>query len=82
MPVREELLRVVQLLVDDPAAVELYEDRRGSTIRFELRVAEPDRGKVIGRRGQTIRSLRTLLETRGHRQHPSAETYELEVLDD
>ncbi len=79
MPAREELLRVVRLLVDSPDAVELREERRGSTTFFELRVAEADRGKVIGRRGQTVRSLRNLLDARGHRQD---QTYELEVLDD
>lgn len=79
MSAREELLRVVQLLVDAPDQVDLAEDRDGSTTRFSLRLAEADRGKVIGRRGVTIRSLRNLLDARGERE---GTTYELEVLDD
>lgn len=82
MSPREELLRAVQLLVDHPDEVELREERRGSTVRFELRVAEADRGQVIGRGGVTIRSLRLLLDARGDRHRQDAETYELEVLDD
>ncbi|MCH7877902.1 MAG: KH domain-containing protein [candidate division Zixibacteria bacterium] len=52
---------VVHALVDSPDEVELAEtiDDRGAM--YEVRVAPADLGKVIGKGGQTVRSLRTLI---------------------
>lgn len=52
---------VVKQLVDDPDAVEVetVEGRRG--LRFEVRVGPGDMGRVIGRRGRTAQSIRTLV---------------------
>lgn len=51
---------VVRALVDQPEQVQsrMAEGPRGSFI--ELTVPASERGKVIGRRGRTIQSLRTL----------------------
>jgi predicted RNA-binding protein YlqC (UPF0109 family) len=56
---------LVRLLVSRPDEVSarLREDR--DTTVVELRVAQDDVGKVIGRRGQTIKALRLLLDLRG-----------------
>ena len=52
---------VVRALVDSPDEVEIDEqiDERGAI--YELRVAPTDLGKVIGKEGKTVRSLRTLI---------------------
>ena len=39
---------VVRGLVDDPEAVEVIEHQEGSSLHYEIRVAENDRGNVIG----------------------------------
>jgi len=52
---------IVKHLVDNPSAVHVNEIDGERTVVFELRVGEGDMGKVIGRRGQTAKSLRTLL---------------------
>ncbi len=78
--VREDLSEVIRLMVDEPDAVEIdevWENDRHCV--FELRVAQDDLGKVIGRQGRTARSLRTLLDARG--AHTGVE-YGLEILDD
>jgi predicted RNA-binding protein YlqC (UPF0109 family) len=36
-------------------------ERTGATV-YELRLAAPDVGKVIGRQGQTINAIRSLLQ--------------------
>ncbi len=77
--VREDLERVVELMVDRPeeVAIEEVPGARGSTL--ELRMAPDDLGKVIGRQGRTARALRSLLaarEARGGGRHA------LEILDD
>jgi predicted RNA-binding protein YlqC (UPF0109 family) len=52
---------IVKHLVDNPGAVVVNEIDGERTVVFELRVGDGDMGKVIGRRGQTAKSLRTLL---------------------
>jgi uncharacterized protein len=42
---------------------EIEED--GDTIVLELSVAEPDRGKVIGREGRTAKALRAVMKAGG-----------------
>jgi len=52
---------IVKHLVDRPDEVRVNEIDGERTVVFELRVGDGDMGKVIGRRGQTAKSLRTLL---------------------
>jgi uncharacterized protein len=59
----EDLLEfLARALVDSPdeVSVEGFDEDDG-TIALELRVAEDDVGKVIGRGGRTISSLRTVM---------------------
>jgi len=55
--------RIVRGLVDRPDCIELLETEEGQAL--ELRVAKEDLGKVIGKRGKTVQSMRTLLEAAG-----------------
>ncbi len=48
-------------LVDHPEAVEVEEIDEPDALVFELKVAEEDLGKVIGRQGRTAKALRTIL---------------------
>ena len=52
---------IVKALVDDIEAVDVRAIESGSTVRIEVRVAEGDMGKLIGRQGRTVRALRSLL---------------------
>jgi len=56
------LKHVVRSIVDQPDAVEVIrtDDDRGK-VRFEVRVGPGDLGRVIGRRGRTAQSIRTLV---------------------
>jgi predicted RNA-binding protein YlqC (UPF0109 family) len=68
---------VAKSLVDDPDAVtvETVETSGGTVI--ELRVADDDMGKVIGRNGSVAKALRTLLKVVGARE---GESVGLEIL--
>lgn len=48
-------------LVDKPDEVRVTEVEGERTTVYELRVGEGDLGKVIGKRGQTAKSIRALL---------------------
>jgi predicted RNA-binding protein YlqC (UPF0109 family) len=52
---------IAKHLVDKPDEVDVAEIDGESTVVYELRVGDGDLGKVIGRRGQTAKSIRTLL---------------------
>lgn len=56
---------VVKALVDNPDKVEVSRtiDERG--VLIELKVAPEDMGKIIGKAGQTAKSIRTLLRVVG-----------------
>jgi predicted RNA-binding protein YlqC (UPF0109 family) len=59
---RETVEMIVKALVNDAEAVDVREiERDERTVLIEVRVAEGDMGKVIGRQGKTIRAIRSLL---------------------
>ena len=56
---------IVKALADDPDAVVLSEIEGESSIVLELRVAPGDMGRMIGREGRTINSIRSLARVLG-----------------
>ncbi len=70
---------IVRALVDYPDQVEVTEVVGTQTTVYELRVAQEDLGKVIGKQGNTARSIRTLLSACSARQGKRAI---LEILED
>lgn len=59
---RETVEMIVKALAHDAEAVDVREiERDGRTVVIEVRVAESDMGKVIGRQGRTVRAIRSLL---------------------
>lgn len=51
-------------LVDNPEAVSIETSMEGDTEVFTLHVAPEDMGKVIGKQGKVINSIRTLARVR------------------
>ena len=52
---------LIKMLVDNPDKVEVTEKNGEHTVICEVKVGEGDIGKIIGKKGQTARSLRTLI---------------------
>ena len=52
---------VVKQLVDNPEQVRVTEVFGETTVVYELRVDQPDMGKVIGKNGRTAHAIRVLL---------------------
>ncbi len=59
---------IVKALVDNPDEVSVQEILGSRTTVYELRVGQGDLGKVIGKNGQTAKSIRTLLAAVSARQ--------------
>jgi predicted RNA-binding protein YlqC (UPF0109 family) len=66
---RETIEMIVKAIVDDTDAVEVREVERKDVLLIEVRVAEGDMGKIIGRQGRTVRALRSLLHAAGVKQN-------------
>ncbi len=65
---KEIVERIARALVDRPDEVAVTQVERENTTVLELRVAEMDLGKVIGRQGRTARARRTLMGAAGLKQ--------------
>jgi uncharacterized protein len=61
------VLYLAKKIVEDPEAVRIEEVESNGDLFLRLHVAETDRGKVIGRRGRMVQSLRTLARAAGAR---------------
>ncbi|UCF36140.1 MAG: KH domain-containing protein [Acidobacteriota bacterium] len=62
---RDLVESIAKALVDSPDQVVVTEVEGEQTTVLELRVAQPDLGKVIGKQGRTARAIRTILGAAG-----------------
>jgi len=76
---RQLVEMIVKRLVDNPDQVEVNEVNGEHTNVIELKVAQTDIGKVIGRRGNTISAIRTILNNVGTKRGCR---YVVEILDE
>ena len=64
----KELLELIaKSLVDQPEEVAVAEIEGEQTTVLELKVAQDDLGKVIGKQGRTAKSIRTILNAAASR---------------
>ncbi|MBB5226244.1 MAG: KH domain-containing protein [Treponema sp.] len=69
---------IAKSLVDDPSAVSVNETEGERGPVLELRVAQGDIGKVIGKYGRIAKALRTVLSASASRD---GKHYSLDILD-
>jgi predicted RNA-binding protein YlqC (UPF0109 family) len=62
---KELIEQIVKALVDNPEQVSVQSIEGEQTTVFELRVAQSDLGKVIGKEGRTATSIRNILSAAG-----------------
>ena len=75
---KELLLYMAKNLVDDPESVTVTEVEGDEGKVLELRVAEGDMGKVIGRQGRIAKEIRTIVKTVSQR---SGKKVTVEIVD-
>ena len=71
--------QIAQALVDSPAEVQVTPVEDGDATVLELRVAQTDLGKVIGKQGRTAKSIRTIL---GAASMKLKKRYTLEIIEE
>ncbi|HIT85639.1 MAG TPA: KH domain-containing protein [Candidatus Ornithomonoglobus intestinigallinarum] len=70
----KEVLEVIaKSLVDNPDQVDVKEvSGEDQTVTLELRVAESDMGKVIGKQGRIAKAIRTVVKAAAARENKRA----------
>ena len=66
---KEILETIILSLVDNKDAVQINELDGEKSVVFEVKVAEEDMGKVIGRQGKLAKSIRTLVKSIAGKEH-------------
>ncbi|MBQ3033520.1 MAG: KH domain-containing protein [Deferribacterales bacterium] len=76
----KELVKyIVTPIVEFPEQIDTRETEGEKSTVIELRVAESDLGKVIGKQGRTAKAIRTLLSAASAR---AGKRYTLEIIED
>ena len=66
---KEVLETVILNLVEDKDSVSIKQIDGDRSTTFEVRVAEKDMGRVIGKQGRLAKSIRTLMKAAATREH-------------
>ena len=78
MNIQELVEYITKSLVDDPNQVQVKMSENAHAVNVELQVAPEDMGRIIGKGGRVVNSLRTLVRIAAIRQGKRAT---LEILD-
>jgi uncharacterized protein len=73
------LTHIVTSIVDDPDAVHVETSESRGRVRLDVRVGPGDLGRVIGRRGRTAQSIRTVVRAAAARDDTDVD---IEFVDD
>ncbi len=76
---KEAVTRIIRALVGEPDAVEVTEIEDGRTVRLEVRVADSDMGRIIGREGRTVKAIRSILFAAGQKH---GKRFHLDLVED
>ena len=66
---KEILQTIITHLVDNKEAVEIKENDNEKSILFEVKVAQEDMGKIIGKQGKLAKSIRTVMKSVAGKEH-------------
>ncbi|MCS7201259.1 MAG: KH domain-containing protein [Dictyoglomus sp.] len=62
---KELLEYIIKAIVQHPEEVEVREVEGTKSVILEVKVAPEDRGRVIGKQGQTVKALQTIVRVAG-----------------
>ena len=69
---KDILETIILNLVDNKEAVEVNEINGTQSVVFEVKVAEGDMGKIIGKQGRIAKSIRTVMKAVAAKEHKKA----------
>lgn len=66
----EEFLRIIiSNLVNDQESIEINTIDDGKSVTFEVKVAQEDMGKIIGKQGRIAQSIRNVMKAVANKEH-------------
>ncbi len=66
----EEFLKVIiSNLVDNKEAIEINTIDNEKSVTFEVKVAQEDMGKIIGKQGRIAQSIRNVMKAVANKEH-------------
>ena len=65
---KEILESIILNIVDDKSAVTITEKVNGEDVRYDVKVANNDMGRVIGKQGRVAKAIRTLMRSLGSKE--------------
>ena len=65
---KDTLEYIISSIVDEPDAVKITEEDTNGITHYTVTVAKDDMGKVIGREGKVIRSIRNIMKIKAMKQ--------------
>lgn len=66
---KEILETIILNMVDDHEAVTINEKIEDNTVTYEVKVAETDMGRVIGKQGRTAKAIRMIMKSVAGKEH-------------
>ena len=66
---KDVLETIISTLVSNPSKVSIQQTEEEQSITFEVRVAEDDMGKIIGKQGIIAKSIRTIMKALGAKEN-------------
>ena len=66
---KEILETIILNLVEDKEQVSISSKEEGKTLTLEVKVAEDDMGRVIGKQGKIAKSIRTVIKSLAAKEH-------------
>ena len=69
----EEFLRIIiSNLVENKDSIEINMVDKGKSVTFEVKVAQEDMGKVIGKQGRIAQAIRNVMKAVANKEHKKA----------
>ena len=65
---KEILESIILNIVDDRSSVTITEKVNGEDVRYDVKVANNDMGRVIGKQGRVAKAIRTLMRSLGAKE--------------
>ena len=65
---KQVLETIIKNIVENQDDVSIIEKEEADKIAFEVKVAESDMGRIIGRQGKTANSIRIVMKALGSRE--------------
>ena len=59
---KEALTYIINSLVDKPGDFTLDSSEKDNNIRFKVSLSDSDRGRIIGKEGRVVKSIRNFLQ--------------------